>query len=271
VNNSMITATASMSALQQKLDMLADNIANINTDGYKRKTSVFEDLLTSMQPHEKAFEQPGRRTPAGFTQGWGVRLSSMQLDMTQGTLKATGNPNDVAIEGNALFEVATPDGSPAFTRQGAFQLVPLPNGERQLVTDGGLPILAQDGSDIIVPEGRNLVIAADGKMQAVGAPGSTPVELGKLRLVQVVKPELLRSIGDNLYGIDAGTNTGDVVQLLGVLPMGTAVRQGFSEQSNVSLTDEMAELMTVQRAYQMSSRALTSSEQMLSMANNLRA
>ncbi|WP_123042266.1 flagellar hook-basal body protein [Cohnella candidum] len=270
MNNSMISASASMGSLQRKLDMLADNIANINTVGYKRKTSVFEDLLTSLQPHEPAFSLSGRATPAGFTQGWGVRLSSMQLDMTQGTLQSTGNPNDVAIEGNALFEVVTPDGTPAYTRHGAFQLNPLPGGDRQLVTDAGLPVVDETGGSIIVPEGRNLTIQADGTMLAVGQAGTDPINLGKIRLMEVVNPELLRSIGDNLYGVDAGTNAADVVQQLAVLPEGTAVRQGFTEASNVNLTDEMTEVMSVQRAYQLNARALSSAEQMMSMANNLR-
>jgi flagellar basal-body rod protein FlgG len=270
VNNSMIAASVSLGSLQQKLDMLADNIANVNTVGYKRKTSVFEDILTTMQPHVQEFQLPGRQTPSGFTQGWGAKLSAMQLDLSQGPLQTTNNPNDVAIEGNALFQVQTRDGPAAYTRHGAFQLVPLPGGERQLVTDTGLPVLTQDGGDIIVPAGTNLTINPDGALTAVGATGTQPVDLGKLALVQVVKPELLRSLGDNLYGVDAGTNPGDVVQLLTTLPVGTSVRQGYSEQSNVNLVDEMTDLTMVQRAYQLSARALSSADQMLSMANNLR-
>ncbi|WP_276353532.1 flagellar hook-basal body protein [Cohnella caldifontis] len=270
MNNSMIASSASISALQQKLDMLADNIANINTVGYKRKTSTFEDLLTSLQPREEDFRLPGRATPLGFTQGWGVRLAAMMLDMTQGTLQSTNNPNDVAIEGNALFQVRMPDGTTAYTRHGAFQMIPLPNGERQLVTDGGLAILNRDGGDIIVPEGRNLTISADGNLLAVGNSGTVPIPLGQLQLVQVLKPELLRSIGDNLYGVDAGTNANAVVQQLPVKPVDVSVRQGFTEQSNVSLTDEMTELINVQRSYQLNARALASADQMLGMANSLR-
>lgn len=270
MNNSMITASVSIGALQQKLDMIADNIANINTVGYKRKTSVFEDLLTSLQPQQEEFRLPGRAVPLGFTQGWGVRLSSMLLDMTQGTLQATDNPTDIAIEGNALFEVAMPDGTSAFTRHGAFKLVPFAGGGRQLVTEAGLPVLTQVGGNIIVPDGHELAVAADGTITAIGAAGTNPIPLGRLSLMQVIKPELLRSIGDNLYGVEEGTNPADVLQALAVLPEGTAVRQGFTEQSNVNLTDEMTELLNVQRAYQLNARALASAEQMLSMANNLR-
>lgn len=270
MNNSMITASASMWSLQRKFDMLADNMSNIDTVGYKRKTSVFEDLLTSVQPHEEDFKLPGRRTPQGFVQGWGARLTAMMLDMTQGPLKSTGNPNDLAIEGNALFQVAAPDGTIAYTRNGAFQLVPLAGGERQLMTDSGLPVLDANGAEIIVPAGRDLTVAADGLMQAVGPAGTDPTALGQLGLVQVIKPELLRTVGENLYGIDAGTNAGDVVRQLAAVPVGTAVRQGFAEQSNVKMADEMTDVIMVQRAYQLSARALSNAEQMLGMANNLR-
>jgi len=270
VNNSMITSAASMNSLQQKLDMLADNMANINTVGYKRKTSVFEDILTSLQPHEQAFELAGRRTPLGFTQGWGAKLSAMMLDMTQGSLQSTDNPNDVAIEGNALFRVTMPDGTEAYTRQGAFQLVPLANGDRQLVTNDGNAVLDAQGGDIIVPAGLNLTIMPDGAMMAEGPAGTTPTDLGRIGLVQVLKPELLRQVGDNFFGVSEGTNRAVVVQELAERQVGVAVRQGFTEQSNVNLTNEMAEVIAVQRAYQLNARALTSSEMMMNMANNLR-
>jgi len=270
VNNSMITSAASMYSLQQKLDMLADNMANLNTVGYKRKTSVFEDILTSLQPHEKAFELAGRRTPPGFTQGWGAKLSAMMLDMTQGSLQDTGNPNDVAIEGNALFRVTMPDGSEAYTRQGAFQLVPLPSGARQLVTNDGNAVLDAQGGGIIVPAGLELTIRPDGSMVAEGPVGTVPAELGRIGLVQVLKPELLSAIGDNFFGVAEGVNNAVVVEPLPDRQADVAVRQGYTEQSNVNLTNEMAEVIMVQRAYQLNLRALTSSEQMMTMANNLR-
>jgi flagellar basal-body rod protein FlgG len=268
MNNSMIAASASMGALQRKLDILADNIANVNTVGYKRKTAVFEDLLTSMQPHEPDFRLAGRQTPMGFTQGWGAKLSSIQLDLSQGTLTATGNMSDVALEGNGLFEIQMPDGSQAYTRHGPFHLVPDgATGDQKLVTAAGYSVLDNAKGEIIVPAGRKLNIAADGSLTAVNADGSDPQTLGKISLYTVVKPELVRTIGENLYGIDS-----DMLQSGVVRPVtgGVAVRQGFTEQSNVDMTEEMSDLMMVQRAYQLSARALSSGEQMLGMANNLR-
>lgn len=258
-----------MYSLQQKLDMIADNMANLNTAGYKRKTSVFEDLLTSLQPHEDEFALPGRRTPPGFTLGWGARMSAMLLDLTQGALQETGLESDMAIEGNALFQVNV-NGTTAYTRQGAFQLIPLPDGERQLVTADGYAVLDEFGLDITVPADYKLVVSSDGTMRGEGLPGTLPIELGRIGLVQVLKPELLRAIGDNLYGVSEGTDAAQVVQLLDEATEDVSVRQGFMEQSNVDLTVEMADLIAVQRAYQLNARALASAEQMMGMANNLR-
>jgi flagellar basal-body rod protein FlgG len=269
MNNSMISSAVSIRALQQKLDMLADNVANVNTVGYKRKTSVFEDILTSIQPHEKDFQLAGRRTPPGFTLGWGTRLAGMMLDMTQGSLQETGNRGDVALEGNALFRIGMPDGTEAYTRNGSFQMTPLPDGSTQLVTAGGLPVLDADGNAIIIPQGLRLTIRTDGSMAGEDANGSV-VELGQIGLVRTLKPELLQTIGENLYGVSAGMDPAVVVELLPARPEGVSVWQGYTEQSNVNLTNEMAELIAVQRAYQLNTRALSSSDQMMNMANNLR-
>jgi flagellar basal-body rod protein FlgG len=280
VNNSMNIASASMNALQQKLDMLADNLSNSNTVGYKRKTAIFEDIMTSLNPQVDDFNQPGRRTPLGFTQGWGTRITSMQTDLSQGVLQQTGNMTDVAIEGNGLFEVRTDgniNGARAFTRHGPFQLMPDANGDRVLVTNSGQQIVAETaggGEDfIVVPEGYNLSIATDGTLTAVGHEGATPISLGKLKLVQVTNPELLQAVSDNLYGIPSNINPNDVVRNIAALPngeTGISVRQGFVEQSNVNMVEELTDLTIVQRAYQLSARALSSGEQMMGMANNLR-
>ncbi|MFC5403604.1 flagellar hook-basal body protein [Cohnella soli] len=278
MNNSMIIASASMNALQRKLDILADNVSNSNTVGYKRKSAVFQDILTSIQPQLQDFNQAGRRSPLGFTEGWGTRIASMQTDLSQGVLQETGNMTDIAIEGNGLFEVRTDgdlNGVRAFTRHGPFQLMPDANGDRILVTNSGQQVVADVGGaeDFVrVPAGYNLSVAADGTLTAVGAKDS--IALGRLKLVEVTNPELLQAVSDNLYGIPADVNPDNVVRTIAGLPngeSGISVRQGFVEQSNVNLTDELTDLMIVQRAYQLSARALTSSEQMMAMANNLRA
>lgn len=281
MNNSIVSAAASMGALQQKLDVLADNISNANTKGYKRKSTVFEDILTNIQPHEKSFELPGRRSPLGFTQGWGARVVGQQIDMTQGAMQQTDSLTDLAIAGNALFEVrsgGTLDSARAFTRQGAFQLSPTAQGDSLLTTAEGYPVVAvnPDGQDtfVRVPNNYEMIVGADGKLTARSSNGNESIELGTLRLVEVNKPELLQAVADNLYGVPSDVNVADVVANVVARPDeagGVAIRQGFLEESNVSLVDEMADLVNVQRAYQLSARALSSGDQMSQMAANLRA
>lgn len=275
----MITAAVSMGAMQRHLDILADNIANVNTDGYKGKKAVFEDILTNVQPQLKDFDQPGRRTPLGYTLGWGSRVAGQTLDMSQGPLKETDNKTDVAIEGNALFEVRTGlslNSDRAFTRQGDFQLSPTANGDSILLTDTGYPVVANNGgadSFITVPAGYELTVAADGKLTATSADGQNTVDLGTLKLAQVTKPELLQAVADNLYGVPQNVNANDVVQTIAAAPGtpgGVSVRQGYLEQSNVDLTSEISDLINVQRAYQLNSRALSSADQMMQMATDLR-
>ncbi|XID91126.1 flagellar hook-basal body protein [Paenibacillaceae bacterium WGS1546] len=276
MNNSLITASVSMGALQMRLDMLADNFANVNTVGYKRKTAVFEDILTSLNPQLAEFNQAGRRTPLGLPQGWGTRLTAIQTDLTQGPLNETGLLTDVAIEGNGLFEVSATGelgGPRAFTRQGPFHLVPDESGDRVLVTGTGQRVLGDTGNGddfIYVPDGYELRIAADGTMTAVGAVGIDPIELGRLKVVEVTNADLLVAFGDNLFGIPANVDPGSVVRDVPGELSGISVRQGYVEGSNVNMADEMTDLMIVQRAYQLSARALSSSEQMMGMANSLR-
>jgi len=271
VNSSMITASVSMGSLQQKLDMLADNFANVNTVGYKRKTAVFEDILTNFNKQLDDFNQPGRRTPLGLANGWGTRLMSIHTDFTQGPLQETGVMTDVAIEGKGLFEVRTADGARAFTRHGPFQLLPDGENERVLVTNTGQQVLGVGDQPVRVPNGYDLQIAEDGTLTAVGSDGMNRIALGQLKLVEVTNPELLQTLADNLYGVPAGLDPNSAVRDAAGGNAGIAVRQGFVEQSNVNMADEMSDLMMVQRAYQLSARALTSSEQMMGMANNLRA
>ena len=282
MNSSMINAMVSMNGLQQKLDLLADNIANVNTVGYKRKDATFEDLLTNMKQQGEAFEQPDRLTPLGFNQGWGSRLTMIQPDMTQGAVQKSDNPYDIAIQGDALFEVITDEaGTRAYTRNGAFQLTLDQNGTPILTTKEGYPLVVERPADaagnvvegrIEVPAGHQVRVSEDGRVQAVSADGFDIIELGRVKLVQPMKPGVLSPTADNLFVVADGLEVGDVVRA--VVPDAVnriALMQGFLEQSNVNLSHEMSELMIVQRAYQMSARALTSSDTMMGLANSLRA
>jgi flagellar basal-body rod protein FlgG len=279
MNASMINAMVSMNALQQKLDLLSDNIANVNTVGYKKREASFEDLLTNMKSQADSMGLPGRLTPLDYNQGWGARVNLIQPNLSQGPLKSTENPSDLAIEGSALFEVEVDGaGNRAYTRNGAFQLTMRANGDTILATEDGYPVVAivPDGNggfvegNIVVPEGYSMRVDADGTVLGV-SPGDT-IALGSIKLLQASRPAALTAVADNLFAIAAGINVDDVVQeIVPTMDNRIALRQGYLEQSNVQLTDEMTELINVQRAYQLAARALSSSDTMMGIANTMRA
>jgi len=277
MNSSMINALMSMSAMQRKLDLIADNIANMNTVGFKRKTASFEDLLTTIKQQDGRFAQEGRKTPLGFTIGWGVRMTQAQLDLSQGSIQRTDNPYDLAIQGYALFEVITDDqGTRAYTRSGAFRAQLNEDGDVVVTTPEGHPVVVRDegGAEgpLIVPAGYALQVDAMGRVSALSADGSDLQELGRLKLVEPVRPDALQAVSDNLFVVLAGVDVDAVIR--DVQPdMGNSVRiiQGAHEQSNVKLETEMTELLMAQRAYQLSARALSSADTMMSLANQLRA
>ncbi|NIK79371.1 flagellar basal-body rod protein FlgG [Paenibacillus castaneae] len=280
MNSSMINAMVSMNGLQQKLDLLADNIANVNTVGYKRKEATFEDLLTNATVQPEAFNQKGRLTPLDFTQGWGAKMTMVQPNLSQGPMQLTNKDTDLAVEGNAMFEVVVDAaGNRGYTRNGAFQLTVGANGDTILATEDGYPVVskirdATTGnlveSNIVVPEGYSLRVNSDGSV--LGVSSTKTIELGSIKLLHASRPAALTAVNDNLFVVANGINVDDVVQE--VIPDSDnliSLRQGYLEQSNVVLTDEVTELINVQRAYQLAARALSSSDTMMSLANGLRA
>jgi flagellar basal-body rod protein FlgG len=277
MNSSIINAATSMHAMQRKLDVIADNIANLNTAGYKRKTATFEELLTSLKRQDERFAQDGRRTPLGFTIGWGVRMTQVQHDMTQGNIQSTDNPFDLAIMGNALFEVVTnADGARAYTRNGAFQATINAAGDIVVTTVEGYPVVVrdEDGAEgpLLLPAGYNLLVDEAGRVSAMSPDGSDIVPLGRLKLVEPTRPDALQLVSDNLYVVREDV---DAAEVLRDIAPGTdsdvRLAQGALEQSNAALETEMTELIMVQRAYQLSARALASADTMMSLANQLRA
>ncbi len=291
MNHSMISASASMNGLLQKLDVIANNMANQNTDGYKRKEASFEDLLTTIKQQHASQQLTGRQSPLGFTMGSGARLSQIQINMSQGVLKTTENPYDLAIEGDALFEIGLrttdADGNeitrPAWTRNGALR-VALIEGDNQnsmLTIADGSPLIGVDNQPILVPNGRQINIDQQGNIIAIEAnnPQGAAEIVGRIKIVRATRPQLLESRGDHLYVLpDALSEPGQVELVMAQLDLmqyeeGSApvrIRQGFLEGSNVDFAAEMAELIQVQRAFQLNARALTSADTMMNLANTLR-
>jgi len=286
MNRSMINAFVSMQSIQQKLDVIAHNIANVNTTGYKRREASFQDILTNVYQQPPGFEQDGRLTPLGFPQGWGAKIGQIEIAMEQAALHTTGNPYDLGIEGDGLFEiqrdVLDENGAPmtAWTRDGSFQLTfdPANPGVMMLATQQGERVMSSVDGPIQIPLNHTARIDEEGRVFATNnaVPEAEPIFVGQLKIVRALRPQALVNEGNNLFRLPPGTNPEGVLETVDIATNNAnearkiAVRQGFLEQSNVSLTDEMTELMTVQRAYQLNARAITSSDTMMSLTNNLR-
>lgn len=288
MNHSMINASVSMHALQQKMDLTANNIANVNTTGYKRKEASFQDVLTSVKQQPERFFREGRMTPLGYNHGWGAKMIEAQLNLAQGSLKPTEEPLDMAIEGAGLFEIMTfsldADNNPVeevrWTRDGAFEMSYNPNDPDNLylITKDGHYVLGQDGEPIAIPLNHRIQVSAEGVVTAYNEAdvNAEPVIAGQIKLVRVVRPQLLEQLGDNLFRLPSSVtdmNREEILQTVNadnntVDPI--LVRQGFLEQSNVVLAEEMTDLIAVQRSFQMNSRAIASADQLMNLANNLR-
>lgn len=272
MNNSMISAMVSMSGVQKRLDLLSENIANMDNVGYKRKEASFEDTLTRVKQQTSEMQLTGRSTPSGFNYGLGSKMSAIATNFSQGSIKETGSDTDLAVEGNALFAVQTAGNVKAYTRAGDFHIQPDPDNPQSayLVTSQGNFVLNSDGDRIVVPAGSKLQIDAEGFIMAKS--GTEVVSAGRIQLLTPIRPDALEQVDGNLFVLTYGAIEGDVLIDTQSIPQDqrASLRQGAVESSNVNLTDEMAELMQVQRVYQLAARALTSSETMMSLANNLR-
>lgn len=252
---SLWSASSGMLAQQLSLDNVANNMANVNTTGFKKARVEFQDLLYSQVRTPERMTRTGQVVPNGIQVGSGTRPSSTQLIFEQGSIQLTGNPMDVAISGNAFFEVTLPDGTRAYTRDGSFKVdsnghLVTGNGYRLGMTaaDGGLITFEKDSSDINVDDKG--VIFRDGQV------------LGRLNLVQFTNPAGLEKIGSNLY---LPTENSDAPQAATEYTL----TSGALEMSNVQAAEEMVAMMIAQRAYEINSRAVRTSDEMLGLANSL--
>lgn len=272
MNNSMISAMVTLSSVQKRLDTVADNVANVNTAGYKSKGASFEDVLTQIQQQPAAYAQTGRAAPLGFKLGFGVKATGISTDMKQGSLQETGNPTDLAIEGAALFAIEV-NGNKAWTRAGNFTFIPDPRGtDMLLTTPEGHAVLDRNDAPVTAPAGSKVAIDRWGNLLVRNGGTGAPYVAHQLQFVEPKHPNGLVQGSDNTFVLAAGVTENDVFEAGAATktPAASAIRQGYIEQSNVNLTDEMTEMMQIQRMFQMASRALTSSDTMMGLANSLR-
>jgi flagellar basal-body rod protein FlgG len=258
---SLMTAATGMNAQQLTMDTISNNLSNVNTTGFKDQTAQFQDLIY------QALREPGTRnvdgalSPAGIETGLGVKASATSRNFAEGPLTETDNPLDCAIQGDGMFQVTLPDGTIGYSRDGSFQL----SSEGTITNASGYQISPQ----ITVPQGaQNLTIATDGTI-SVTLPGqTTSTQIGKMELARFVNPGGLKSLGGNLFAETDASGT-PIVSQPGQNGAGT-VEQNYVEGSNVQVVQEMVNMITAQRAYEIISKAISSADEMLQTANNMK-
>jgi len=243
-----------LEAQQTQMDVIANNLANVSTTGFKRSRAVFEDLLyqTIRQPGAQSSQQT--QIPSGLQIGTGVRPTASVRIQTQGNLQQTSNQFDIAIQGLGFFQVLMPDGMTAYTRSGSFQT----DNQGQLVTSSGFVV--QPALTIPI-NATSVTIARDGAV-SVTLPGqATPAQIGSLQLAVFINPVGLQSQGENLY-LETASSGSPTVDVPGNNGVGL-LNQGYVETSNVNVVEELVNMIQTQRAYEINSKAITVSDQML--------
>lgn len=259
MNQALWIAKTGLDAQQTRMEVVANNIANVNTTGFKRERVVFEDLLHQNINQVGANSTQDTQLPSGFSIGTGVRVVATEKLHSQGKLVNTGNPLDLAVQGKGFFQVLLPDGTLAYTRDGSFQV----NQEGQLVTASGYQVQPA----ITVPEGAlSVTIGSDGTVSVL-LPGSTaPTQIGSLQLSNFINPAGLQPIGQNLL-LESGSSGAPQTGTPGLNGLGT-LTQGSVESSNVNIAEELVNMIETQRAYEMNSKAIQSADQMLQFITN---
>jgi flagellar basal-body rod protein FlgG len=258
--NSLWISKTGMEAQQMQLDVISNNLANASTNGFKRANAVFEDLMYQNLRQAGSSSSEQSQLPTGLQVGLGVRTVATSRSFSQGSLQQSGNKLDVAIQGNGFFQVTMPDGTTNYTRDGSFQV----DSQGRLVTASGLPI----SNGVTVPaNATSVAISGDGTVTAQIPGTTTPQSIGTIALASFVNPAGLDPKGQNLYAESVASgqpNTGTA----GANGLGTLM-QGYVETSNVNVVQELVTMIQTQRAYEMNSKAIQTSDQMLQKLGQL--
>ncbi len=259
---SLSTGATGMMAQQLNVEVISNNIANMNTTGFKRQRAEFQDLLYQNQRRPGATSSDANTiVPSGIQIGVGVRAAGVYRIHEQGNLTSTGNPYDIAINGKGFFQITLPSGETAYTRAGSFQV----NAQGQIVTADGYLL----NPNITVPQGA-LAVSVDntGIVEARLAGQAQPQQLGQVQLANFVNEAGLEAVGDNLF-LETPASGQPQVGNPNTQGIGT-LRQGYLETSNVNPVQEITNLITAQRAYDMNSKVITTSDEMLQTTTRLR-
>ncbi|NKN33174.1 flagellar basal-body rod protein FlgG [Marichromatium bheemlicum] len=259
MNRALWVAKTGLDAQQTRMSVVSNNLANVNTTGFKKGRAVFEDLLyqTVRQPGAQATQEA--QLPSGLTLGTGVRTVATEKLFNQGNLIQTENALDMAIEGRGFFQILLPNGEIGYTRDGSFQL----NADGEVVMSNGYPL--QPG--LVVPEDtQSLTIGKDGTVTAQLPNQPEGVELGIIQLADFINPAGLQPMGENLF-LETGASGAAQQSNPGLNGIGTVI-QGTLESSNVNIAEELVNMIETQRAYEVNSKAVSAADQMLQFVNN---
>jgi len=257
---SLSIAKTGLDAQQTQLDVVANNLANVGTTGFKRSRAVFEDLMYQNLRQSGGQTSDQTRMPSGLQLGTGVRISATERIHTQGNPTKTDNLKDVAINGNGFFQVLMPDGTAAFTRDGSFQA----DQNGQLVNASGFPVQPA----ITLPQNATgMTIGRDGTVSVVQAGSTASVQVGQIQLATFLNPTGLQANGENLY-VETDASGGANQSAPGQNGAGT-LSQGYVESSNVNVVEELVNMIQTQRAYEINSKVVKTSDEMLARLSQL--
>lgn len=257
----LLVAATGMNAQKFNIDIIANNLANVNTVGYKKGRGEFAELVYQDIKSPGTSSSENSILSSGIQVGLGSKIVSVQKLFQQGEFVTTGNNLDLVIEGDGFFKLTMPDGSDAYTRAGSFRL----DGEGRIVTSEGFLL---NPEITIPPTSTSITIGNDGKVTVIEAGNTNPTEVGTIELVRFVNPGGLKPIGRNLY-IQTAASGDPIEGTPGTEGIGT-ILQGFVEMSNVNVVEEMVNMIISQRAYETCSKAIQTTEEILQMTNNLK-
>ena len=258
---SLYTASTGMLGMQTQIDTTANNIANVNTIGFKKSRAEFADLMYSVMKYAGTATSDTTKSPTGIEVGLGSRPTAINKIFSEGSLKQTDNQLDLAITGRGFFKLELPDGTEVYSRNGAFKV----DENGTIVNSDGYKLIPEI---VIPPDATNISVGTDGTVTVV-QPGQTQAtQIGQITLTNFINSAGLHSLGDNLF-IETDSSGQPVDGTPGLDGLGI-LRQGFVELSNVELVVELTDLITGQRAYDSNSKVITTSDEMLQTTNNLK-
>jgi flagellar basal-body rod protein FlgG len=257
---SLWIAKTGLEAQQKNMDVISNNMANVSTTGFKKSRAIFQDLLYQVERQPGANSTQQTQLPSGLQMGTGVNPVATERLHLQGNLTSTGNPLDVAINGKGFFQVSMPDGSIAYSRDGSFQQ----DSQGQLVTSSGFPVTPA----ITIPaDALNVTIGRDGTVSVTQPGGTAANQIGSIQLANFINPAGLQSQGENLY-LETSASGAPQANTPGTNGLGV-LQQSFVETSNVNVVEELVNMIQTQRAYELNSKAVSTSDQMLQKLSQL--